>query len=97
MATSQIVIPRQENQTLGIAQFAIDFLADRFAPPDPVVLKKVEQFHLDSVVCAVAALGCGTNAPRVLREEATDYPAVGSPSNGASLFGSTSLVKPGVR
>jgi 2-methylcitrate dehydratase len=54
----------------------------------------VEQFHLDSVVCAVAALGCGTNAPWVLREEAIDYPAVGSPAGGASLFGSALLVKP---
>ncbi len=94
MATSQVLIPRQENQALGIARFAIDFLAGRFAPPDPVVLRKVEQFHLDSVVCAVAALGCGTNAPWVLREEATDYPAVGALANGASLFGSKLLVKP---
>jgi 2-methylcitrate dehydratase len=94
MATTQILLPRQENQTRAIAQFAIDFLADEFAPPDPAVLQKVEQFHLDSVVCAVAALGCGTNAPGVLREEATDYPVGGSPAAGASLFGSTILVKP---
>jgi 2-methylcitrate dehydratase len=99
MAPSQVFLPRQENQTLGIAQFAIDFLGDGFASPDPAVLRKVEQFHLDSIACAVAAIGCGTNAPCVLREEAMEYavvgiPVTGLPAPGASLFGSTMLVKP---
>ena len=33
----------------------------------------MERFHLDSIACAVSALACGTNAPRVLREEALEY------------------------
>lgn len=109
MTTSQIFLARGENQALGLARFAIDFLGGRFAAPDPMVLRKVEQFHLDSLACAVAALGCGTNAPRVLREEALDYWVIGGPVTdspapgvslqgrplqGACLFGSQMLVKP---
>lgn len=87
-------MPRHENQALGLAQYAIDFLAGRFPPPDPAVWRKVEQFHVDSIACAVAALGCGMNAPRVLREEAWDYPADGGGLDGAGLLGSPRIVKP---
>jgi len=99
MLESHVILSRRENQARGIAQYALDFLAGRFEPPAASVLRKVEQFHLDSVACAVAALGCGMNAPCVLRDEALDYVMVDSTMNGhaiaaATLFGSTTAVKP---
>ena len=58
--------------------------------PDDSVLRRTEQFHTDSVACAVAALQCGANAPRLLREEALEYPLVG----GAFCFESDIEVHP---
>ncbi len=73
MSNECIVLPRNENQARGIGQYAIDFLAEKWAGPAESVFEKVEQFHLDSIACAVSALACGANAPRVLREEALEY------------------------
>src|SRR5437588_12726217 len=90
MPSTYITLSRRENQARRLGQYAIDFLAGRLGQPDDAVLAKVEQFHLDSVACAVAALGTGTNAPRLLREEALQYPD----SAGAPCFGSQQLVAP---
>lgn len=81
------------NQTQGIAQYAIDMVGGACAGPDSSVLGRVEQFHTDSVACAVSALACGTPAPRVLRSEALDY-ARDDSQPGAYCFGSTVRVAP---
>src|SRR5205085_2649080 len=80
----------RENAARGVGQYSLDFLAGRLGKPDDAVFDKVEQFHLDSVACAVAALGTGTNAPRLLREEALKY----LDSAGAACFGSRQPVAP---
>src|SRR5687768_3815164 len=88
-----LVLPPDTNQVRGLAQYAIDVLAGRFAPPGEVALRAVERFHLDSVACAVSAIACQTNAPRILREEALEY-HVSSHGRGATCFGSRVSVRP---
>lgn len=83
-------ILRHENQALGLGQYAVDFLQRGYGEPSADVFTKVEQFHVDSVGCAVAALGCGMAAPRILREEAWSYACGSGP--GATCFGSARLV-----
>ena len=71
MANSDfLTLSRKENQARGIGQYAIDFLAGQDARPAEIVFDKVEQFHRDSIACAVSAIALGANAPTVLREEA---------------------------
>ena len=89
-ATHYIHLSRHENQARGIGQYALDFLAGRLGSPDEAVLARVEQFHLDSVGCAVAALAIGANAPSILRAEALSYPD----PQGAVCFGSRLTVAP---
>jgi 2-methylcitrate dehydratase len=88
-----VVLSRGENQARGIGQYAIDFLAGKLGQPDESVLRRVEQFHLDSIACGVSALACRANAPQVLRAEALEY-ACQKPAEGATLFGSRVRVKP---
>ena len=88
-----LVLPPDTNQVRGLAQYAIDFLAGRFAPPGETALRMVEQFHLDSVACGVSAIACAANAPSVLRKEALEYRVVSS-ERGAPCFGSRVLVRP---
>ncbi|MGI8980158.1 MAG: MmgE/PrpD family protein [Pirellulaceae bacterium] len=90
MADGYVKLPRHENQARGIGQYAIDFLAGKLGQPDVVVLERTEQFHLDSIACAVAALATDCPAPRILRDEALAYPD----SNGVPVFGSRLLVSP---
>src|SRR5436309_8307891 len=90
MSSTYIKLSRNENQARGIGQYATDFLAERLGQPSEAVLKRVEQFHLDSVACAVAALATGMRAPAILRAEALDYPD----PRGASCFGSRESVAP---
>jgi 2-methylcitrate dehydratase len=90
MADSYIKLPRHENQARGIGQYAIDFLAGKLGQPDAAVLERTEQFHLDSIACAVAALASDCRAPRILREEALTYPD----PRGVPVFGSRELVSP---
>ncbi|MCA9299867.1 MAG: MmgE/PrpD family protein [Phycisphaerales bacterium] len=87
-----ITLPRSSNQALGLAQFAIDFMGDdplKKGAPDATVLARTNLFHTDACLCGLSALALGTNAPRILREEALDYP---DPA-GATVFGSTTRVK----
>jgi 2-methylcitrate dehydratase len=86
-------LPRDSNQARGIGQYAIDFLAGRLGVPSESVLRKVEQFHLDSMACGVAAIASNLNAPRVLREEALRY-RVTDPALGVPVFGSQVPVAP---
>jgi len=60
------------NQALGIAQYAIRFVGRSCDDMEANVWKRLELFHLDSVACGMAALACGTNAPKLLRREALD-------------------------
>jgi len=85
-----VTLAADSNQARGLAEFALQFL--RSAAPSSAVLARLEQFHLDSVACGVSALALGTNAPRVLRAEALDYPATGTA--GACCFGSPVRVQP---
>jgi len=93
LASETIVLPANENQARGLAQYAIDFLAGQFGPVDVSTLKQVELFHLDSVACGVSALALGANAPSVLREEALEY-AVANSQAGGTCFGSSKRVRP---
>jgi 2-methylcitrate dehydratase len=90
MANEYVMLPRHENQARGIGQYALDFLAGQLGRPDAEVLERTEQFHLDSIACAVAALACNCPAPRILREEALAYPD----ARGVPVFGSKELVSP---
>lgn len=74
MPNQYTTLRRDENQARGIAQFALDFLNATGDGPAASVLAKVEQFHTDSIGCAVSALSLGANAPCVLRAEALEYP-----------------------
>src|SRR5690349_6673233 len=90
MSSTYITLSRHQNQARGIGQYAIDFLAGRLAKPSDVVLQRVEQFHLDSVACAAAALATEMNAPVIFRAEALEY----SYPKGAFCFGSRQPVAP---
>jgi 2-methylcitrate dehydratase len=90
MASTYVNLPRNSNQARGIGQYAIDFLAGRLGQPADAVLQRVEQFHLDSVACAIAALASQANAPLLLRQEALSY----ADQNGATCFGSSKTVAP---
>lgn len=88
-----LTLPRDTNQTRGIAQYAIDVLQGRYPGPSDRVLARTEQFHLDSIACGVSALAAGANAPTVLRREALEYSTFES-KNGVPLLGSTVRVAP---
>jgi len=93
VTTENTMLTRTSNQARGLAQYATDFIDGAFADPDEAVFAKVEQFNLDSIGCAVAALACGMNAPVVLREEALSYP-VSEGKRGVACFGSSIRVSP---
>jgi 2-methylcitrate dehydratase len=83
-------LPRHENQALGIARFAIDFMNGTIGKPDPSVLERTLLFHIDATLCGASAIALGTNAPLVLRQEALEYPREG----GVCFLGSTTPVAP---
>lgn len=85
-------LPRHENQARGLAQYALDFVSGNLPPPSAAVLARLEQFHLDSVACAVSALSLQTRAPCLLRAEAMEHP-LPSAGRGATCFGSTVPVR----
>lgn len=90
MPSTYVSLPRTSNQARGIGQYAIDFLSGRRGPPSDAVLQRVEQFHLDSVACAIAALATKANAPTLLRQESLTY----LDKAGATCFGSNKKVAP---
>jgi len=92
-SSSYLTLARNENQARGIAGYAIEMVGGILPGPDDTVLEKVEQFHMDSVACAVSALAAGTNAPTVLRGEAFAYPC-SDPVRGVYCFGSRTPVMP---
>ena len=82
---------RNTNQARGIAAYAIDFLHEKYPPPDTSVTQRVEQFFVDSMACGVSAIAFGANAPNLLRREALEQEVVGA-QGGVTLFGSTTKV-----
>src|SRR5580765_5985765 len=94
-ATSEqvVTLPRDTNQARGIGKYALDMIQGRHPGPSEAVLKKVEQFHLDSVACGVSALAARANAPTVLRREAFEYPT-SRERGGVPMFGSTTCISP---
>lgn len=77
------------NQALGLAQFALDFMSDapgRRGEPDASILERANLFFTDACLCGLSAIALGTNAPVLLREEASQYPA---PANAAWAKGAT--------
>ncbi|MBI3462664.1 MAG: hypothetical protein HY000_06320, partial [Planctomycetes bacterium] len=95
MSDQFVTLPRDQNQARGLGQYAIDFLAGKFAEPGDAAYAAVERFHLDSIACAVSALACQTNAPRILRREALEYSSLTpDPRPLTPLLGSTTLVPP---
>jgi 2-methylcitrate dehydratase len=73
---TQVILPADSNQALGIGQFAVDFMSDepgKRGEPDPSVLTRTNMFNTDAVICGVSAIALGTNAPSILREEALQY------------------------
>ncbi|MEK6248765.1 MAG: MmgE/PrpD family protein [Planctomycetales bacterium] len=91
MSSQSITLPHDSNQALEIGRFAIDFISGRNAPPSDHVIERLEQFHLDSIACAVSAIALDTNAPKVLRAEALRYQGTAAT---ATCFGSTVGVAP---
>ncbi len=94
---THITLPADSNQALGLAQYAIDFMAD--APgtrgdPDASVLDRTNLFHTDAVLCGLSAIALGTNAPVLLREEANQYR---SPIQGSGTLSGVPWAKKCVR
>ncbi len=85
---TQVILPRNTNQALGIGQYAVDFMSGRIGAPDATVLERTTMFHTDSVLCGLSAIALNTNAPIILRKEAAEYPN----TTGATVFGSTAKV-----
>ncbi len=77
-------------QALAIGRFCHEFLfGKKWAGPDASVLKRVEMFHTDSVVCGLSALALKTNSPTVLRSEALEeYASANGAKHSAYVFGS---------
>jgi 2-methylcitrate dehydratase len=106
--TTAVTLPRDTNQALGLAEFAIGFMSDdpaRRGEPDAAVVERLNLFHTDATLCGLSAIAAGTNAPNVLRREALQYavppappaghgPGLGkSKHHGATIFGSPTRVK----
>ena len=94
-----VTLPADTNQAMGIARYAIDFMAS--GEPDAAVLQRANLFQTDAVLCGLSALALGTNAPNVLRNEALGYPVgeatqrIGKATQtGATVFGSMVRVMP---
>ena len=88
--STHTVLPRDTNQALGIARFAVDFMQGTIGDPAEEVKEKTTQFFTDAAICGLSAIALGTNAPLVLREEAAEYPR----QDGVSVFGSRTPVAP---
>src|SRR5215475_8757629 len=88
-----VTLARDTNQARGIAEYALNMVGGRHPGPSDAVLRRVEQFHLDSIACGVSALAAGANAPTVLRQEALEYRTASS-QQGVPMFGCTVNVAP---
>lgn len=89
-----VTIKRNENQAIELAKYAKNFMAN--GKPNQNVLERTKLFHTDSVICGISALALRTNAPSVLKNEASQYNLAGSglasrEKGYARCFGSKSL------
>ena len=87
---SSTVLKKNTNQALGLAEYAIKFLAN--GAPGPKVLERTRLFHTDSVLTGLSALALKTNAPHVLRDEALEHEFKKTKLPLAKVFGSDKLV-----
>src|SRR5688572_20724269 len=85
------LLPRDSNQALGIGRFAVDFMSAKVGRPAPAVFERTLMFHTDSVLCGLSAIALNTNAPRILRTEALEYP---KSAGGTPIFGARAKVAP---
>lgn len=88
---TRIVLGRDTNQALGIGEFACRFMNGEIGEPSEAVARHTVRFFTDSVLCGISALALGTNAPRLLRDEALTY---ADEEIGVPVFGSTARVRP---
>jgi len=77
---TQVLLARDSNQALGLGAYAVAFMASTAklgsaGAPSAAVVKRTNQFHVDSVICGASALALRTNAPTILRNEALEYAA----------------------
>lgn len=87
-----ILLKRNTNQVRGLAEYAQTFM--KSGKPSEAVLKRVKLFHTDSVICGVSALALRTNAPFVLKQEATQILAPSTIREfKAKCFGSAARVE----
>ncbi len=103
--TNFVTLPRDSNQALGLAQFAIDFMSDtpgKRGEPSSAVYERINLFHTDACICGISAIALGTNAPMLLRREAGMYatgkdlpwaPGAHAVRGGVPIFGSTQDVQ----
>eukprot|EP00920_Eleutheroschizon_duboscqi_P036215 GHVT01087533.1.p1 GENE.GHVT01087533.1~~GHVT01087533.1.p1 ORF type:complete len:587 (-),score=59.76 GHVT01087533.1:1707-3467(-) len=84
---TNVVLPRDSNQALGIAKYAIDMIQSQkySSSISQEVYDRVQLFHTDSVLCGISALSLKTSAPTILREEALEY----DNPKGACVFASS--------
>lgn len=68
---TQVLLARDTNQAMGIAEYAVEFM--KSGNPGAAVVERTNMFNVDAMMCGVSALALGTNAPTVLREEALRY------------------------
>ena len=87
---TSIQLLRNSNQSLGIGQFAVDFISGKIGEPAQDVYDRTTLFFTDAVLCGLSAVAVKTNAPTVLRNEALSFKAEG----GATVFGSSVSVVP---
>jgi 2-methylcitrate dehydratase len=85
-----ITLGRDSNQALGIGRFARDFMSGSIGTPSEAVERRTTQFLVDSLLCGLSAIALQTNAPRVLRDEALEYPR----EDGATMFGCATSLSP---
>ena len=85
-----ITLPRHENQALGLGRFAVEFMSGDLGEPGSRALDRTQMFFTDSMICGISAIAMGTNAPKVLRDEALAYEQAG----GVPILGSTVRVCP---
>lgn len=84
LAGTTVLLSRTDNQTLGLGRYCIEFLRSGHGI-GAATLERVEQFHVDSVGCAVSALARRANAPTVLRREALAMPPAAGSLGGICL------------
>ena len=90
-----IQILKNSNQGLKLAEYAASFM--KKGQPSDAVIERTKLFHTDSVICGISALAQRTNAPTILKNEASLYEkksdnALKKLKFYSRCFGSTSLV-----